>query len=243
MLLDVDHLDVHYGRAKALHDINLWVGEGELVCLVGRNGAGKTTLLKTIGGFLKPSKGSILFRETKIDGWPPEKVALKGIRYVFQDKRVFGELTVRDHIELAAFPTTVRDHIELAAFPTEEKIDRAIERLIGIHPKMEKLLNSKAKGLSGGERQILLIGRALIGNPQLLLIDEPTEGLAAIIISEIAHILSEMKSKISMIVVEQNLSIVASLADRIYVLKEGAIFREIADKALIKQPTLYESDL
>jgi len=230
MLLDVDHLDVHYGRAKALHDINLWVGEGELVCLVGRNGAGKTTLLKTIGGFLKPSKGSILFRETKIDGWPPEKVALKGIRYVFQDKRVFGELTVRDHIELAAFPT-------------EEKIDRAIERLIGIHPKMEKLLNSKAKGLSGGERQILLIGRALIGNPQLLLIDEPTEGLAAIIISEIAHILSEMKSKISMIVVEQNLSIVASLADRIYVLKEGAIFREIADKALIKQPTLYESDL
>ena len=230
MLLDVDHLDVHYGRAKVLHDIVLTVGEGELVCLVGRNGAGKTTLLKTIGGFLKPSKGSIRFREERIEGWPPEKVALKGIRYVFQDKRVFGELTVRDHIELAAFPT-------------KEKVDRAVARLIGIHPKMEKLLNSKAKGLSGGERQILLIGRALIGNPELLLIDEPTEGLAAIIISEIAHILREMKSKISMIIVEQNLSIVASLADRIYIMKEGAIFRELKEQALIKQPALYECDL
>jgi ABC-type branched-subunit amino acid transport system ATPase component len=230
MLLAVDHLDVHYGRAKVLHDINVRVGEGELVCLVGRYGAGKTTLLKTIGGFIKPSKGSILFRDTKIDGWPPEKVALKGIRYVFQDKRVFGELTVRDHIELAAFPT-------------KEKVDQAIERLVGIHPKMGKLLDSKAKGLSGGERQILLIGRALIGNPELLLIDEPTEGLAAIIISEIARILREVKSKISMIVVEQNLSVVANLADRIYVMKEGAIFREITEQAVIKQPALYECDL
>jgi branched-chain amino acid transport system ATP-binding protein len=230
MLLKVDHLDVHYGRAEVLHDINLTVEEGELVCLVGRNGAGKTTLLKTIGGFIKPSRGSIRFREEMIDGRPPEKVALKGIRYVFQDKRVFGELTVSDHVELAAFPT-------------KEKIDTAISRLIGIHPKMEKLLNSKAKGLSGGERQILLIGRALIGNPQLLLIDEPTEGLAAIIISEIANILRNMKSKISMIVVEQNLSIVSNLADRIYVMKEGAVSREIRDQALIQQPALYEKDL
>jgi branched-chain amino acid transport system ATP-binding protein len=230
MLLKVDHLDVHYGRAKVLHDINLTGGEGELICLVGRNGAGKTTLLKTIGGFIKPSQGSILFREERIDGWPPEKVALKGIRYVFQDKRVFGELTVRDHIELAAFPT-------------KEKISTAVERLVGIHPKMEKLLDSKAKGLSGGERQILLIGRALIGNPQLLLIDEPTEGLAAITIGEIANILRKMKSKISMLVVEQNLSVVSNLADRIYVIKEGAVFREIREEALIKQPALYEKDL
>jgi len=230
MLLRVDHLDVHYGRAQVLHDINLTVKEGELVCLVGRNGAGKTTLLKTIGGFLKPSQGSIHFREERIDGWPPEKVALKGLRYVFQDKRVFGELTVRDHLELAAFPT-------------KEKVPAAIERLLEIHPKMEKFLDSKAKGLSGGERQILLIGRSLIGDPDLLLIDEPTEGLAAIIISEIANILRKMKAKISMIVVEQNLSIVANLADRIYVMKEGAIFREIQEEALIKEPALYEKDL
>jgi ABC-type branched-subunit amino acid transport system ATPase component len=230
MLLRVDQLDVHYGRAKVLHGINLTVGEGELVCLVGRNGAGKTTLLKTIGGFLKPSNGSIRFREESIDGRLVEKVALKGIRYVFQDKRIFSELTVRDHLELAAFPTG-------------EKIETAVDRLIGIHPKMEKLLNAKAKGLSGGERQILLIGRALIGDPQLLLIDEPTEGLAAIIIGEIANILRRMKSKISMIVVEQNLSIIANLADRIYIIKEGAVFREIKDPEVIKQPANYENDL
>ena len=230
MLLKAEQLDVHYGRAKVLHDINLTVGEGELVCMVGRNGAGKTTLLKTIGGFLKPSKGTIRFRDERIDGQPAEKVALKGIRYVFQDKRVFSELTIRDHLELAAFPTG-------------EKVETAIERLVAIHPKMGKLLNAKAKGLSGGERQILLIGRALIGDPRLLLIDEPTEGLAAIIIGEIATILRQMKSKISMIVVEQNLSIVANLADRIYIVKEGAIFKEIKDPEIIRQPGNYENDL
>ena len=108
---------------------------------------------------------------------------------------------------------------------------------------MEKLLDSKAKGLSGGERQILLIGRALIGKPQLLLVDEPTEGLAAKIIGEIVDILLKMKTNISMVVVEQNLSTVSRLADRIYIMKEGTILREIADKELIRQPKLYEQDL
>lgn len=230
MLLKVDKLDVHYGRAKVLHDISLTVQPGELVCLVGRNGAGKTTLLKTIGGFIRPSQGSITFREKRIDGLPPEKVALLGIRYVFQDKRVFGELTVRDNLELAAFPT-------------KEPVEEAVRRLVGIHPKMEKLLSSKARGLSGGERQILLIGRALIGEPSLLLIDEPTEGLAAIIIGEIAGILQSMKTRLSMIIVEQNLAIVSRLADRIYVMKEGSLFREISDPEIIRQPLYYQDDL
>lgn len=230
MLLTVDRLDVHYGRAKVLHDISLAVKPGELVCLVGRNGAGKTTLLKTIGGFIKPSQGSVAFRGNRIDGLPPEKVALRGIRYVFQDKRVFGELTVRDNLELAAFPT-------------KEPVEKAVQRLIGIHPKMEKLLHSKARGLSGGERQILLIGRALIGEPALLLIDEPTEGLAAIIIGEIAGILSSMKTRVSMIIVEQNLAIVSRLADRIYVMKEGTLFREIDDPEIIRHPIHYQDDL
>jgi ABC-type branched-subunit amino acid transport system ATPase component len=197
---------------------------------VGRNGAGKTTLLKTIGGFIQPSRGSVAFQGKRIDGQPPEKVALQGIRYVFQDKRVFGELTVRENLELAAFPT-------------REPVEKAVERLIGIHPKMEKLLHSKARGLSGGERQILLIGRALIGEPALLLIDEPTEGLAAIIIGEIAGILQAMKARISMIVVEQNLAIVSRLADRIYIMKEGTLFREIVDPEIIRTPLHYQDDL
>ena len=230
MLLNVDSLDVHYGPAKVLHDINIHVKEGELVCIVGRNGAGKTTLLKTIGGFMKPASGSIEFRKDNLQGVPLDQVARKGIKYVFQDKRVFGELTVRENIELAAYPT-------------DESLADAIQKVVSIHPKMEKLLNSKAKGLSGGERQILLIGRALVGTPQLLLVDEPTEGLAAKIIGEIIGILLKMKAQISMVVVEQNLATVSRLADRVYIMKEGRILREITDKALIQQPTLYEDDL
>ncbi len=230
MLLNVENLNVHYGRAQVLHDISTHVQEGELVCMVGRNGAGKTTFLKTIGGFMKPSSGAITFRDRRIDGLPLENVALQGIKYVFQDKRVFGELTVRENIELAAFPV-------------KESMDEAIGKVLHIHPGMKKHLDSKAKGLSGGERQILLIGRALIGNPQLLLIDEPTEGLAAKIIGQIVGILLQMKTRLSMIVVEQNLATVSRLADRIYVMKEGVIFREIADREIIQKPSLYEEDL
>lgn len=230
MLLNVENLDVSYGHAQVLHDVSLNLSEGELVCVVGRNGAGKTTLLRAIGGFMQPTGGSISFKGARIDRLPLEKVALMGVRYVYQDKRVFGQLTVRENIELAAYPTG-------------QSLDEAIAKVVAIHPKMEKLLDSKAKGLSGGERQILLMGRALIGNPQLLLVDEPTEGLAAIIVGEIIDILLKMKSRISMIVVEQNLATVARLADRLYVLKEGVFSREITDKASIENPGSYEEEL
>lgn len=230
MLLNVENLDVGYGHAQVLHDVSLHLNEGELVCVVGRNGAGKTTLLRTIGGFMQPVRGTVSFRGYRIDGQPLEKVALMGIRYVYQDKRVFGELTVRENIELAAYPTG-------------QSLDEAISKVVAIHPKMETLLDSKAKGLSGGERQILLMGRALIGDPQLLLVDEPTEGLAAIIIGEIIDILLEMKGKITMVVVEQNLSTVARLADRLYVMKEGVFSREVTEKKIIENPSCYEEEL
>jgi ABC-type branched-subunit amino acid transport system ATPase component len=230
MLLSVENLDVRYGPAQVLHGVSLHLNEGELVCVVGRNGAGKTTLLRTIGGFMRPASGTITFRGDRIEGLPLEDVALMGIRYVYQDKRVFGELTVRENIELAAYPTG-------------ECLDVAISKVLAIHPKMESLLDSKAKGLSGGERQIHLIGRALIGNPQLLLVDEPTEGLAAIIIGDIIKILLKMKNRITMVVVEQNLATVARLADRLYVMKEGFVSHEISDEQTIKNPSCYEDEL
>jgi len=230
MLLNVENLDVRYGPAQVLHGVSLNLQEGELVCVVGRNGAGKTTLLRTIGGFMRPASGSVRFRGKRIDGLLLEDVALMGIRYVYQDKRVFGDLTVRENIELAAYPTN-------------QSLDDAIAKVVAIHPKMESLLDSKAKGLSGGERQILLIGRALIGSPQLLLVDEPTEGLAAIIIGEIIDILLKMKNKVTMVVVEQNLATVARLADRLYVMKEGFFSREISDKQIIENPSCYEEEL
>jgi len=216
-MLCVKNINVSYGHAKVLHDINMQISKGEIVFITGRNGAGKTTLLKTIAGFMKPDSGSIEFEEKKIIGQPPEKVALLGLRYVFQDKRVFSNLTVKENLEIAAYPV-------------KEKITDAIDKVISIYPKIEKFLNMKAGSLSGGQRQILLIGRALIGKPKLLLIDEPTEGLAAGTINDILNVISSMKGTFSMLIVEQNLSVVGMLADRVYMMKEGKIIKEMSDK-------------
>ena len=217
-MLSVKNIDASYGHAKVLHAISLEVQSGEMVFIAGRNGAGKTTLLKSIAGFLTPSTGSITFDDKSIMGLPAEKIALSGIRYVFQDKRVFSQLSVKENLELAAYPVKVR-------------IADAIQKVVSIYPKIEKFLNLRAGSLSGGQRQILLIGRALIGNPKLLLIDEPTEGLAAGTINDILDVLATMKGKVSMLIVEQNLSVVGMLADKVYMMKEGKIVREVTDKA------------
>ncbi|MDD3846271.1 MAG: ABC transporter ATP-binding protein [Syntrophorhabdaceae bacterium] len=227
-MLSVKNIDVAYGHARVLHDISLELEAGSMVFVAGRNGAGKTTFLKSIAGFMKPVAGSISFLGQDITGMPPEKVALRGIRYVFQDKRVFSHLTVRENLELAAYPV-------------KEKTSKAIEKVMSIYPKMEKFLNLRAGSLSGGQRQILLIGRALVGDPKLLLIDEPTEGLAAGTINDILNVLAMMKGKVSMIIVEQNLSVVGMLAEKVYIMREGKIVQtcsqkeEITDKSRLEQ--------
>lgn len=219
-MLSVKNIETSYGHAKVLHAISLQVNPGEMVFIAGRNGAGKTTLLKSIAGFLTPSSGSISFNDQNILGLPAEQIALSGIRYVFQDKRVFSKLSVKENLELAAYPLKV-------------SIGDAIGNVISIYPKFEKFLNLRAGTLSGGQRQILLIGRALIGDPKLLLIDEPTEGLAAGTINDILNVLSTMKGRVPMLIVEQNLSVVGMLADKVYMMKEGKIIREVTDKAQI----------
>jgi len=229
-MLSVKNIDVAYGHAKVLHDISLELEKGEMVFIAGRNGAGKTTFLKSIAGFMKPSKGSIMFYDQNIAGLPPEKVALLGIRYVFQDKRVFSNLTVRENLELAAYPV-------------KEKISDAIAKVVSIYPKIEKFLELRAGSLSGGQRQILLIGRALVGDPKLLLIDEPTEGLAAGTINDILNVLAMMKGKVPMIIVEQNLSVVGMLADKVYIMKEGKVVREVTDKVEMKDKLQLEQCL
>lgn len=229
-MLSVNSVNVSYGRAKVLHDISLQLQAGEVVFIAGRNGAGKTTLLKTIAGFMKPSSGSVLFDGKEITGILPEKISLSGIRYVFQDKRVFSNLSVRENIELAAYPV-------------KEKISDAIARVVSIYPKIEQFLDAKAGGLSGGQRQILLIGRAFIGSPRILLIDEPTEGLAAGTINDILNVLNTMKGHVSLLIVEQNLSVVGMLADRVYIMQEGKIIREITDSHEMKDKKKLEQYL
>jgi len=229
-LLTVDAVDAAYGSASVLHQVSLRVDTGEMVFIAGRNGAGKTTLLKTIAGFMPPAAGTVRLEGRDLRGIRPEKVARLGVRYVFQDKRVFSKLTVRENLELAAYPSG-------------ERMSDVVARMVSIYPAMEKFLDSKAGGLSGGQRQILLIGRALTGNPKILLVDEPTEGLAAGVIDDIFRLLSERKGRLSMLIVEQNLPVVARLADRVYVMKEGKIFQELATRAEIEAPGALERNL
>jgi ABC-type branched-subunit amino acid transport system ATPase component len=219
-ILEMKDLDVAYGHAKALHDVSLSLTKGETSFVIGRNGAGKTTLLKTITGLLKPLKGSIIYEGQDISGLPPERISLGGIRYVAQEKKVFGNLTVRENIELAAYGSG-------------EPMEQALDKVIGLYPKIKNFLKMKAGQLSGGQRQILLIGRALVGEPKLLLVDEPTEGLAAIVIEDVTAILSRMKGRVSAMIVEQNLTLVSRLADRIFIMKEGKVEREIADRSAL----------
>jgi len=229
-LIQVKDVDAAYGGARVVHGVNLRLDQGEMVFIVGRNGAGKTTLLKTIAGLLKPVKGTIVFEGKEIQGLPAERIARLGIRFVAQEKKVFSALTVRSNIELAAYGAG-------------EDPETALEKAIHLYPDLSKFMNLHAGGLSGGQREILLIGRALSVNPKVVLIDEPTEGLAAIVIKDIFRILDGMRENLSAIIVEQNLSIVSRLADRIYVMKEGKIVRELTEKAEINNTTELETYL
>ncbi|HEY6001600.1 MAG TPA: ATP-binding cassette domain-containing protein [Anaeromyxobacter sp.] len=224
-LLEVDGIDVAYGRARVLHGVSLGVDTGERVFVVGRNGAGKTTLLKTIAGFLRPLAGSIRFDGHEISGRPPEEVAREGVRYVFQDKRVFTKLTVKENIEIAAHGAGV-------------KLAVAIDRVAELHPPMTRFLDRMAGTLSGGQRQLLLLGRALLGEPRLLLVDEPTEGLSAGAIEEVFEVLERSKGRVAMIIVEQNLGVVRQLAHRVYAVKEGRIRSELRPAELRDQAAL-----
>jgi len=217
-VLEVKDLNVSYGESKVLFDISLQVKPNEVVAIVGRNGAGKTTLLKTIGGFLKPISGSIIFNNKSIVGFPSFEVARMGLKYIPQDKMVFSDLTVRENLELSSFATG----------------DYNWEKVLGYFPKLKVLLDRKAGYLSGGERQMLMIARALLGKPKVLLIDEPTEGLAPSVVKDLTDIFSRMREDSALVIVEQNLSVVSSLSNKVYAIKEGKFVAEITNKEDIK---------
>jgi ABC-type branched-subunit amino acid transport system ATPase component len=188
-MLEIKNLDVAYGHAKVLHDVSFRIEKGEMGFFIGRNGAGKTTLLKTIMGLLNPQKGSIHYQVRKSPKSP--KNPPLGLRYGGREKA----------------GTTVRENIEVAAFGSHEPMDRALEKVMALYPKLKNFLHIKAGQLSGGQRQILLVGRALVGDPKFLLIDEPTQGLAAVVIEDIGVILKKLKEQVSAVIVEQNLAI------------------------------------
>jgi ABC-type branched-subunit amino acid transport system ATPase component len=210
-LLAVRGLSVSYGDAKVLFDMDLCVGPRQIVACVGRNGAGKTTLLKSIAGFLQPLAGSIVSGNDSLVGRKAYDIAKMGIKYVPQDKKVFSDLTVRENLELGSYATK----------------DYNWEPVTGYFPKLKVLMGRKAGYLSGGERQMLMIGRALLGSPKLLLIDEPTEGLAPSIVAHLKHVFTELSRKTALVIVEQNLPLVCAIADKVYAIKEGRVVAEL----------------
>ncbi|RKX76589.1 MAG: ABC transporter ATP-binding protein [Spirochaetes bacterium] len=217
-LLNVNNLNVAYGEAKALFDVSIEINKNEVVSIVGRNGAGKTTLLRTISGFLEPVSGSVIFNNQDITGMPAFKLAKMGIKYVPQDKMVFSDLTVRENLELSSYGTG----------------DYNWEGVLGYFPRLKKLLNNKGGYLSGGERQMVMIARALLGKPPILLIDEPTEGLAPNIVNDLIDIFKRIREDSVLVIVEQNLTVVSGISDKVYPMKEGKIVSQITDREQIK---------
>ena len=217
-ILVVKSVSVAYGESKVLFDANLSVKPGQVVACVGRNGAGKTTLLKSIAGFLKPTSGSITFDHTELIGMMSYDIARMGLKYIPQDKKVFSDLTVRENLELGSYATKDYDW----------------DQVTRLFPKLKSLMDRKGGYLSGGERQMLMIGRAILGHPKVLLIDEPTEGLAPSIVEQLKNVFRELSKKTALVIVEQNLSLVCTISDKVYAIKEGRIVTEISDEESIR---------
>lgn len=216
MLLQVKDVHVHYQKVAAIKGISLEVGESDFVTLIGSNGAGKSTTLRTISGLEHPSSGEIHFDGKRIDKLPADKIVKLGIAHVPEGRRVFKGLTVTENLLLGAF---VRDD--------KEEIEKDIEKVFEHFPRLRERKNQMAKTMSGGEQQMLAIGRALMSRPRLLLLDEPSLGLAPIVVQDIARIMVDInKQGVSIVLVEQNAELALELARHGYVLETGTIALE-----------------
>lgn len=215
-MLEVKNLKVHYGVIQAIKGISFEVNEGEVIALIGANGAGKTTTLQTITGMLKPSEGAILFEGQDIVKVPGHKIVSMGMAHVPEGRRVFAELSVYENLKLGAY--TRKDKNEIA---------ESLAKVYKSFPRLEERKNQLAGTLSGGEQQMLAMGRALMSKPKIILMDEPSMGLSPIFVNEIFDIIKEVsESGTTVLLVEQNAKKALSIADRAYVLETGSITLE-----------------
>jgi branched-chain amino acid transport system ATP-binding protein len=210
-LLEIEGLHAAYGLSRVLFGISLQVGAGECVCLLGRNGVGKTTTMRSVMGFLKPTAGRILWKGTDIAGWPPHRVARAGIGFVPEDRRIFAELTVWENLDVATRASR-RDG------------SWTIDAVYKLFPVLRELRTRPGGFLSGGEQQMLTIARTLMGNPELLLLDEPSEGLAPLVVNALLNDIRALKERgVTILLAEQGVDFSLALADRVYVLQKGTI--------------------
>jgi len=213
VLLEIKDLSVHYGAINALQGISLTVAEGEIVSLIGANGAGKTTTLKAISGLLRPTNGSIQFAGKELTNYPSHKIAALGIAHVPEGRKPFANLTVFENLRLGAYFQNDRSQIK-----------QSMERVFQSFPRLKERINQSAGTLSGGELQMLAMGRGLMSKPKLLMLDEPSMGLSPILVREIFEIIKDINSQgTSILLVEQNALMALATASRAYVLETGRI--------------------
>jgi branched-chain amino acid transport system ATP-binding protein len=215
-VLEIHGISAHYGGVRALDDVSFKLDEEEILALIGGNGAGKTTLLNLISGIIKPSRGDIIFKGKSILSLSPEKIVELGIIQVPEGRHVFGPLTVKENLELGAYRRRGKQN--------KKKILDDFEYILSLFPVLEKRLKQRAETLSGGEQQMLAIGRALMGRPILLLLDEPSLGLAPLVVQEIISIIEKLRNEgTTILLVEQNARAALKISHRAYVLETGKV--------------------
>ena len=232
-MLEVRDLHVSYGSIRALRGISLRVGEGEVVALIGANGAGKTTLLNTISGFHRPRQGMILFRGEEIQGLLPNAVVARGIAQVPEGRYILTQMSVMENLEMGAYSR--KDALE---------VRRDLSKILEWFPRLGERKNQLGGTLSGGEQQMLAIGRALMSKPQILLLDEPSMGLSPLMVKEVFQIISEIKTAgTTLLLVEQNARLALRLADRGYVMENGFVIFQESSSRLLESPLVKEAYL
>ncbi len=226
-MLEVRDIHSYYGKSHILTGVSMDLKEGELVCLLGRNGVGKSTTLKSIMGVVQPQQGTILFNGTELIGKKPYEIARLGVGYVPEDRRIFRSLTVHENL-LMGIKSQKSEN-------AKEGVDAwTIDRVYKLFPKLEERRNNRGGHLSGGEQQMLTTVRTLMGNPRLILIDEPTEGLAPLIAKDVLEVLSTVRQAgVTVLMVEQNFKAAIKVADRYYIMSKGQMFFEGDTAALL----------
>jgi branched-chain amino acid transport system ATP-binding protein len=225
-LLGVREIHTAYGLSRVLFGVSIDVRAGECVCLLGRNGVGKSTTMRSIIGLTPPQEGRVTWKGTDITGWAPYRVARAGIGFVPEDRRIFAELTVWENLDVAVQRSRQPSR---TGHPRSEPGDHAplqytIERVFDLFPKLRELTSRQGGYLSGGEQQMLTIARTLMGNPELLLLDEPSEGLAPLVVDHLQEQIALLKrGGLTILLAEQNVDFSLALADRVYVLEKGSI--------------------